>query len=220
MFLVVLSNRRDVERRGREVLRWFFFFLDSLNLLRDDHRVVLAELLALHRLVVKGAAMGLIVAVLTAVKAAATALEAGETDALLAGVAAVGLLHRRRCIGGGRRIGDDGLETHRRAAGGDGSTGRALKSVLAGSLVDCSRGFEGCRDFLARVRFLGAGDRVELFDDGRRRDGRRRCWRLRARRLHGGRCDRNVHSGRETGGVLLALDVILVALGAEALVGR
>jgi len=66
--------------------------LDSLNLLRNDHRIVLAQLFAFHRFVVETACMRRCISMFAAEHATATACEAGETDTFLACMTAIGLL--------------------------------------------------------------------------------------------------------------------------------
>jgi len=77
-----------------------FPVLETLDLLGDDLRVVFRDLFSLHGLVVERAVVGTVVAVLGAEESAASALETGEANALLALVASVGLFQGR----GGRSV--------------------------------------------------------------------------------------------------------------------
>lgn len=70
----------DRAERARRVRNADGSTSDSLDLLGDHHRVVLAQLLALHGLVVEGAAVRRVVAVLTAVEASAAAREPCKND--------------------------------------------------------------------------------------------------------------------------------------------
>jgi len=81
----LLSNRSRCLRRRRSSA------LDSLNLFRNDHRIVLAQLFALHRFVVETARVRRRVSMLAAEHAAAATREAGETDTFLARMASIGL---------------------------------------------------------------------------------------------------------------------------------
>ncbi|GMS96378.1 hypothetical protein PENTCL1PPCAC_18553, partial [Pristionchus entomophagus] len=89
---------------------------DSLDLLSHTHLVLLRDLLTLHRLQIKVARMGSVVAVLRAEETTTTARETSESNSLLALSASIHFLGRGCDIW--RWRGGSLLQTHSRTAGG------------------------------------------------------------------------------------------------------